>query len=68
MTDLVYILAASHSGSTLLAMLLSTHPEICTVGELKATNLGDPHRNFVDFAHVPVRDVINVAGNDEFVG
>ncbi len=44
MTDLVYILAASHSGSTLLAMLLSTHPEICTVGELKATNLGDPQR------------------------
>jgi hypothetical protein len=41
-TPLVYILAASHSGSTLLAMLLGTHPEVCTVGELKATNLGDP--------------------------
>lgn len=39
---LVYILAASHSGSTLLAMLLNAHPEICTVGELKATALGDP--------------------------
>lgn len=39
---LVYILAASHSGSTLLAMLLNSHPEICTVGELKATSLGDP--------------------------
>jgi len=38
---LVYILAASHSGSTLLAMLLASHPEICTVGELKATSLGD---------------------------
>jgi hypothetical protein len=38
---LVYILAASHSGSTLLAMLLGSHPDICTVGELKATNLGN---------------------------
>src|SRR5262245_9109598 len=37
-----YILAASHSGSTLLAMLLGSHPEVCTVGELKATSLGDP--------------------------
>lgn len=41
---LVYILAASHSGSTLLAMLLGSHPDVCTVGELKATNLGDPDR------------------------
>jgi len=39
---LVYLLAASHSGSTLLAMLLNSHNEICTVGELKATSLGDP--------------------------
>jgi hypothetical protein len=44
MTRLAYILAASHSGSTLLAMLLGRHPEICTVGELKATRLGDPAR------------------------
>lgn len=41
-TRIVYILAASHSGSTLLALLLARHPEICTVGELKATSLGDP--------------------------
>jgi Sulfotransferase family len=41
---LAYILAASHSGSTLLAMLLGSHPEICTVGELKATALGDVER------------------------
>lgn len=41
---LLYILAASHSGSTLLAMLLNAHPEICTVGELKATALGDVDR------------------------
>ena len=38
---LVYILAASHSGSTLTAMLLNSHPDICTAGELKATSLGD---------------------------
>jgi Sulfotransferase family len=41
---LVYILAASHSGSTLLAMLLNTHPEICSAGELKTTSLGDVER------------------------
>lgn len=39
---LAYILSASHSGSTLLAMLLGAHPELVTVGELKATALGDP--------------------------
>ena len=31
MTQLAYILAASHSGSTLLAMLLNAHPEVCSV-------------------------------------
>lgn len=41
---LVYILAASHSGSTLLSLLLGSHPQTCTVGELKATALGDPER------------------------
>ena len=44
MPRLAYLLAASHSGSTLLAMLLGAHPELCTVGELKATNLGNPER------------------------
>ena len=39
---LVYILAASHSGSTLLAFLLAAHPEIVTVGELKLTSIGKP--------------------------
>ena len=43
-TRLVYIMAASHSGSTLLAMLLNTHPKICTAGELKTTSLGDVER------------------------
>ena len=44
MTDLTYILAASHSGSTLLAMLLGSHPAVCSVGELKIApqSLGDP--------------------------
>ena len=38
---LLYILAASHSGSTLLSMLLNSHPDVCTVGELKITSLGN---------------------------
>ena len=44
MTRLVYILAASHSGSTLLGMLLAAQPDVCTVGELKLTALGDVER------------------------
>ena len=40
-TRLFYILAASHSGSTLLAMLLGSHPDVCTAGELKAASVGD---------------------------
>lgn len=40
-TPLIYILAASHSGSTLLASLLGRHPQICTGGELKLTSLGE---------------------------
>jgi hypothetical protein len=42
MPQLAYILSASHSGSTLLAMLIGAHPDACTVGELKATSLGEP--------------------------
>jgi hypothetical protein len=34
--DLVYIMAPSYSGSTLLTRLLASHPQIATVGELKA--------------------------------
>jgi hypothetical protein len=41
---LVYLLAPSHSGSTLLAILLGGHPDVCTVGELKANSLGDVSR------------------------
>ena len=38
---LIYLAAASHSGSTMTAMLLGAHPDLCSVGELKAINLGD---------------------------
>jgi hypothetical protein len=38
---LLYILSPSYSGSTLLTFLLSKHPEIATIGELKATGMGD---------------------------
>lgn len=38
---LIYLAAASHSGSTLTAMLLGAHPDLCSVGELKVTHLGD---------------------------
>ncbi len=40
----MYLLAASHSGSTLTAMLLGAHDEMCTAGELKAIALGDVDR------------------------
>ena len=43
-TRLVYLLAASHSGSTLLAQLIGSHPDVATAGELKVTSLGDPER------------------------
>ncbi len=38
---LLYILAPSFSGSTLLTYLLGHHEEISTIGELKATKMGD---------------------------
>jgi hypothetical protein len=46
MTKLAYILAASHSGSTLLSMLLGSHPQIATVGEmtLSPKSMGDLDR------------------------
>ena len=46
MTKLAYILAASHSGSTLLSMLLGGHPQIATVGEIKLSSraMGDLSR------------------------
>jgi hypothetical protein len=39
--DYVYILGASHSGSTLLAMLLNAHPDIATIGETSPGTMGD---------------------------
>lgn len=43
MVKLAYILAASHSGSTLLSMLLGSHPQVATTGELKLSSraIGD---------------------------
>ena len=52
---LVYILGASHSGTTLLALLLGSHREICTVGELKLTSLGDPD-NYLCSCRARIKD------------
>ncbi len=41
MTDFLYILSPSYSGSTLLTFLLAGHRRIGTIGELKATAMGD---------------------------
>lgn len=41
MTQLAYILAASHSGSTLLTILLNSHPDIATIGELSPGHMED---------------------------
>lgn len=38
---LLYILAPSYSGSTLLTYILGQHPSIATIGELKATPMGN---------------------------
>lgn len=35
MTPCLYVASPSYSGSTLLAMLLATHPEVATIGEMK---------------------------------
>lgn len=42
--QVAYILSPSYSGSTLLTLLLARHPEVATVGELKARPLGDVRR------------------------
>jgi hypothetical protein len=41
---LIYLLAASHSGSTLTALLLGSHSKLATAGELKMTSIGDLSR------------------------
>lgn len=38
---MLYIMSPSYSGSTLLTFLLANHSEISTIGELKATSMGD---------------------------
>lgn len=40
-TRLAYILAPNYSGSTLLTFLLAQHPQLVTVGELKASAIGN---------------------------
>lgn len=52
---LVYVLAASHSGSTLLTMLLARHPLVCTVGELKATIYEHTIETYPCSCGVPIR-------------
>lgn len=37
--DYVYILSASHSGSTLLALLTNSHPDVVSIGELASGGL-----------------------------
>lgn len=41
---IAYILACSHSGSTLLAMLLGAHADAITVGELTGARIDDPDK------------------------
>jgi hypothetical protein len=38
---LIYILSPSYSGSTLLTILMAQHNRVATIGELKATAMGD---------------------------
>lgn len=38
---MIYIMSPSYSGSTLLTFLMANHSEISTIGELKATSLGN---------------------------
>lgn len=38
----VYILGASHSGSTLLTLLLNTHRDVGTIGQTAPGGMGDP--------------------------
>jgi hypothetical protein len=40
----IYILGAGHSGSTLLTMLLGAHPDVTSIGELKAPAIGSAER------------------------
>ncbi len=39
--QLIYITSPSYSGSTLLTLMLAMHSRIATIGELKATAMGD---------------------------
>jgi len=41
MRKLIYVMGSSYSGSTLLTRLLASLPQVASVGELKATAMGD---------------------------
>jgi len=60
MTRVVYIMGHGYSGSTLLTFLLSTHPQIATIGELGIApqakeEFGRPEEYFCS-CRTPVRD------------
>jgi hypothetical protein len=52
-SKLAYISTASHSGSTLLAFLLGSHPKMYTVGELKLGKIED-RENYLCSCRVPL--------------
>jgi hypothetical protein len=51
--NVIYIAGASHSGSTLLAMMLNAHPEIISVGEMFKLNMKLNVKNAETGAHAP---------------
>ncbi len=69
---LAYIMGPSYSGSTLLTLLLADHPQIATVGELKASAMGDITSYYCSCGEVltqchfwqKVKDKMSAAGHD----
>jgi len=55
--DLLYIMSPSYSGSTLLTYLLAQHPDVSTVGELKATQMG-PKEDYHCSCGAPILDCV----------
>jgi hypothetical protein len=54
MKTFAYILSPHYSGSTLLTFLLANHPEVATIGELKASALG-PVEDYTCSCGDPIR-------------
>lgn len=69
---LAYIMGPSYSGSTLLTLLLADHPQMATVGELKASAMGDLTTYYCSCGEVltdchfwkTVQDKMSAAGHD----